>query len=340
MPRKPAELPIAVELPKFSPKDGVAGFPVNDSKSILVAAIPGAWLLKVSTPSWRSTDPLKGFQRIVDEERCKQIAKAVLDEERPFPNSVVLATDKKDIGTDDGKIIFPDKIRFLVIDGQHRIYAQKFTSAKVLYSCVIHTGLDEVQMAKLFLEINDNQRRVPASLRWDLVRLVRPEEDPYGTQAVDLIYELTQDKSSPFYEAIDLTGEIPEKKINQSSLAPEIKSIVSSRDWRNWEANFETQLKVLIAFFAAVKAVDPEGWRTAEGPFSKARVLRAVIRCMPPILRHSKVKDLGRVNASLFLPYLKKIDRNSLDTEKIKAIQGSAGIKEIFEIVHKKMFKK
>jgi hypothetical protein len=62
-------------------------------------------------------------------------------------------------------------------------------------------------MAALFLEINDNQRRVPSSLRWDLVRLVR-SDDQATAMTADIVYELAERKESPFYDVgIDLTGE-------------------------------------------------------------------------------------------------------------------------------------
>ncbi len=93
-------------------------------------------------------------------------------------------------------------------------------------------------MAALFLEINDNQRRVPSSLRWDLVRLVRPG-DPAAVLTAEVVFELATRKESPFYAVgIDMTGEKP-LTIKQGSLAPEIRSIVGKHKRRESDADLE-----------------------------------------------------------------------------------------------------
>ena len=184
----------------------VEGFILQKSPPIYVVSISGKWLLRHSTPSWRIDDPEKGFQRVVKQERAQQIAWTVLDQRRSFPNAVILATDFQSLNEADGKFELPEQIRFLVVDGQHRIWAQKYSEYEANYACMIHFGLTEIKMAKLFLEINDNQKRVPSSLRWDLVRLVRPDDDPHAIAASEMVYSLASNDESPLYQRIDLTG--------------------------------------------------------------------------------------------------------------------------------------
>jgi DGQHR domain-containing protein len=152
--------------------------------------ISGAWLLERATPSWRIEDPERGFQRIVREERAREIAVAVLDQQRTFPNAIVLASNVQEFHSENGWLQIPTTTRFLVIDGQHRLWAQKFSEFEANFACMVHVGLSEVDMARLFLEINDNQKRVPSSLRWDLVRLVRPEQDPTSIAVSDMVLVL------------------------------------------------------------------------------------------------------------------------------------------------------
>jgi hypothetical protein len=52
----------------------IPGIVLRDSPAVYLAAFPGRWLLDHSTPSWRIDDPKKGFQRIVKEQRAKEIA--------------------------------------------------------------------------------------------------------------------------------------------------------------------------------------------------------------------------------------------------------------------------
>jgi DGQHR domain-containing protein len=313
-----------------------AAFELQNSPRIFVAAIPGNWLVTHSTPVWRIRDPQKGFQRVVREERARQIAINVLNQQRTFPNAIVLATNIRSLSLVDHELELPPKTRFLVVDGQHRLWAQKFSEFEATYACVIHTGLSEVDMARLFLEINDNQKRVPSSLRWDLVRLVRPDDDPHAVEAVELVYELATNEKSPLYQRIDLTGEQAEINLKQGSIAPEIKSLVSSKRGNLKGAGFEVQYETLTRFLSALRSVDPDGWRSAQSPLVKARVLRALLRSIPDIGK-TENKDATRVLAREFASYLSLIDRESLSPDNIRALQGAAGIKEIYELAKAQM---
>ena len=207
----------------------VPGFQLQEQPQIYVAAISGRWLLERCTPVWRIQDPELGFQRIVRESRARELALAVLDQHRVFPNAIVLATDRTGLALDNGRARIPSDIRLLVVDGQHRLWAQKYSEFTADYACIIHTCLSEVEMARLFLEINDNQRRVPSSLRWDLVRLVRPDDDPAAIAAAEMVYLLATERESPLFQRIDLTGEQSELLLKQGSLAPELRRLLTSR---------------------------------------------------------------------------------------------------------------
>jgi DGQHR domain-containing protein len=308
------------------------GFYIQESPAIAVAALPGRWLLKHSTPSWRIKDPQKGFQRVIRESRAKEIAVAVLNQGRTFPNAIVLATNVSKVTKPNGQLHFPKTIRFLVVDGQHRLWAQTFTSFDASYACIIHFGLSVVEMARLFLEINDNQKRVPASLRWDLVRLVRPDDDPSLIEAAELVYELANERGSPLYQRIDLTGEQGEIELKQASIAPELKSIVTSKKASLKDLDFDKYYEALIRYLAAIRSVDPDGWKTGKSELMKARVLRALLRLLGDIADKEK-KPANEVSTQLYANYLSKIDRTSLSTEHIRAVQGSAGMKEIYDLV-------
>ena len=302
------------------------GFRLQESPSIVCAMLPGDWLLQRTTPSWRIKDPQAGFQRMVQEKRARQIALAVLDQQRTFPNSIILATDTNDIEFESGRVSISDDVRFLVVDGQHRLWAQKFSDFTAPFACLIHSGLSVEDMADLFLEINDNQKRVPSSLRWDLVRLVRPEGDPQGIAAAEIVFLLATEQESPFFQRIDLTGEQFELQIKQGSLAPEFKSLLSRRTPLK-ELSFQQQYDVILEYSLAIREVDADHWGSKESYFFKARVLRAMFRLMPDIVIDCKRQQ---PTASDFLPYLMRIDEQSLDPDKIRSAQGSAGMKAIY----------
>ncbi len=308
---------------------------LQPSPPVYVAIFSGRWLLKHTTPSWRIKNPQKGFQRIVREERAKQIARTVLDRGRTFPNAITLATTLKDFKRDGDEIFIPKKVKFLVVDGQHRLWAQKFSDSDCQYVCIVHLKKTEKEMAELFLEINDNQRRVPSSLRWDLVRLVRPADDEAAITASDLVYELATRKESPFYIAIDLTGEQKDVSIKQGSLAPEIKTLVSKAK-RKHDPTFEEYLTLLIRFFTAIRSLNPQGWGDPTSTYYKARVLRALVRLLVDIV--AEARSLTEVTAESLLEKLQKIDPMTLSDERVRAAQGSAGVMDLYTAIKNQVF--
>ena len=311
-----------------------SGFKLQEEPAIICAMLPGDWLLDRTTPSWRIKDPKKGFQRMVREGRAREIALAVLDQQRTFPNAIVLATDNDCVDIKSGRITIPDNAKFLIVDGQHRLWAQNFSTFSAPYACLIHTGLSIEQMANLFLEINDNQKRVPSSLRWDLVRLVRPEDDPEATAASEIVYLLTTEDDSPFFQRIDLTGEQSELQIKQGSLAPEFKSLLSRRSPLR-DFDFQRQYDVILEYSIAIKEIDADNWGTPQSAFFKARVLRAMYRLLSDIVRDLADEELS---ATTMIPYLEEIEEASLDPEFIRSIQGSAGIRAIYLSIKGQVF--
>jgi DGQHR domain-containing protein len=308
----------------------VPALQLQDSPPVYVIVISGGWLLGHTTPSWRLKDPMKGFQRIVKEDRAHQIARTILDRERAFPNAITLATNISDFRTTDGHITIPDRTKFLVVDGQHRLWAQKFSQKDGRYCCIIHLNKTEKEMAELFLEINENQRRVPSSLRWDLVRLVRPAGDVAAITAAELVFALAERDNSPFHISIDLTGEQRELTIKQGSLAPEIKTLVT-RAKKSHDATIEDYLDLLIRFFSAVRSLDPQGWGNPSSTYYQARVLRALIRVLTDMV--VRATSLDKLTALYLLDKLKGIDPNTLSKETLRASQGSAGVIDLYKVI-------
>lgn len=315
----------------------IKGYELQAKPRIYHALMAGNWLLERTTPSWRIKDPKKGFQRLVKEDRARQIAVAVLDQQRIFPNSIVLATDVRTFETANCHIQVDLKTKFFVVDGQHRLWAQNFSQHEAMYSCIVHTGLNEAQMAKLFLEINDNQKRVPSSLRWDLVRLTRPEDDLSAIVAADMVFDLATDQDSPLFQRVDLTGEQSEISLKQGSLAPEIKLLASSKKSGISNLPYEEQFRIILQYFTALREMDADGWINATSVFYKARVIRAALKLIPEMLKRI-AKPTSEVMFSDFVEFLEKIDVSMLDPEVIVAMQGESGIRAIYQQIYDQIF--
>jgi DGQHR domain-containing protein len=304
-----------------------AGVVLRRDPDVYMASIPGPWLLAHSTPSWRIQDPQKGFQRIVKEQRAKAIARTVLDSGRTFPNAITLATDRKTFALDDCHLELPGNTKLLVVDGQHRLWAQKYSEISGDYPCILHMGRSEKEMAELFLEINDNQKKVPSSLRWDLVRLVR-NDDQSRVMTADIVLELAMREDSPFRETgIDLTGERKELTIKQGSLAPEIAVLVK-RHLKLLGGDLDVYVALLIRFFAAIRSLDPDGWGEPKSTFFKARVLRALLRVLSDLLDNNTVDEL---TTKALRKMLARIDVSTLSEVELRRIQGSTGVQDLYK---------
>jgi len=310
----------------------------QDSPRIYLATFPGLWLLSHTKASWRSKDPDRGFQRIVKEKRARSIATEVLNKGRVFPNSIVLATDSPSFPEKDGLLSLPQDASFLVVDGQHRLWAQKFAERESTYSGLIHMGLTEVEMARLFLEINDKQKRVPASLRWDLYRLVYPDEDRPLRWTSEIVLYLATTKGTALYQRIDLTGEQSGISLKQASIAPEIRDLITSEKFGLSTLDLESLETVFERYLAAVRSIDADEWNSGESPFYGARTLRAMLRVLGDILLAEK-GNLENLTTKDYSKYVDRIEPKSLDPELIKAQQGESGIKAIYQTIRAQVFK-
>jgi hypothetical protein len=168
-----------------------------------------------------------------------------------------------------------------------------------------------------------------------LVRLVQPSGDETGIAAAELVYELATQKESPFYYAIDLTGEQKDVSIKQGSLAPEIKTMVG-RVKKIHDPTFEEYTSLLFRFFAAVRSLNPSGWGDPNSTYYKARVLRALIRILTDMAL--QINDLEKLTAPYLLKELRKIDPATLSDERIRAAQGSAGVTDLYQAMRDQVF--
>ncbi|WP_302583655.1 MULTISPECIES: DNA phosphorothioation-associated DGQHR protein 1 [Bacteroidales] len=196
-----------------------------------ISKIKAGDLLKISTSSVARYDKdgnLRGNQRPLNEKRLKAIANFIMSDEMSFPTSILIAAniDKdgriiEDIGhrwdvrqtssPDIYNLIIPDEVSSLVIDGQHRLNAFKYTDANCLdieLVCSIFVDLPNPYQAYLFATINGNQKRVDKSLALELFGF-DVDNEPQNTWspeklAVYITRRFNFTKESPLYQKIKL----------------------------------------------------------------------------------------------------------------------------------------
>jgi len=228
----------------------------------------------------------KGFQRILQEDRAKRLAKYMVESwkenrEAFLPSSIFMATDK-DIEFDNNRneIYFDMSIcPFSVVDGQHRIEGLK-QAAMIDESLKgfpvpvnIAVNLTPVEQMLHFYVVNTTQRPVdPAVGNRILARLhhMRETEDlPYipswmkrrvgsdaDAEAISIVARLNSDDSSPWRGKIQLANQPKDKRshtITEKFLVSVIKSNIlsSGHPLRSFRSE-EKRNRIFISYWNAV----------------------------------------------------------------------------------------
>lgn len=143
--------------------------------------MPSEILAETCFVSTRDDDPKEGFQRVLNEERAKEIADYIDQGIGTIPTAIILSAQKEAnlIYSSKKKTIEFDKIRkaFLILDGQHRVYGFSLASTSVRVPVIVYNNLSRKEETRLFIDINTKQRPVPTELLLDIKSLAEYESD-------------------------------------------------------------------------------------------------------------------------------------------------------------------
>ncbi len=152
---------------------------VQNGKVFYSAVISSSVLKEICFVSRRDVDPQKGFQRTLNENRAKNIATYLDNGKNCIPSSLILSAQcNSDISFDkkNSELTFCIcKNSFLVLDGQHRLYGYFLAKEDYLVPVVIFNNLDITAEVNLFIDINTNQKGVPATLLLDIKNITGKE---------------------------------------------------------------------------------------------------------------------------------------------------------------------
>lgn len=119
----------------------------------------------------------KAYQRMLKSKRLKQISNFIDVKEGYFPNSIIvnftkpIKWNKKEAlyNAAVGIITLPEYYGCAwIIDGQHRLYGAAHAKEDIVVPVLAFKGMSEIEQANLFVEINQEQKRVAKNLLWDL----------------------------------------------------------------------------------------------------------------------------------------------------------------------------
>ncbi|MBO7550077.1 MAG: DGQHR domain-containing protein [Fibrobacter sp.] len=158
----------------------IKAIPCSQNGIVFYSAVMSSSILKeVCFVSRRESDPRKGFQRTLNENRAKNIAAYLDSGKKCIPSSLILSAQNiSNISYDKKKseLTFSiSKNSFLVLDGQHRLFGYFLAKEDYAVPVVIFNNLNITAEVNLFIDINTNQKGVPATLLLDIKNIAGKE---------------------------------------------------------------------------------------------------------------------------------------------------------------------
>lgn len=192
-----------------------------------------------------------GNQRIRKTKRLGEIKRYAETVDASFPNSIILGANYdedgnlitninerwkvNDLGNDFYELIIPSKKKLAsIIDGQHRVYGFEGSSAiDMPLLCSVYLDLPLPYHARIFTNININQKRVDKNLAYNLfqfdMELGEPETWSPETLAVYFARVMSEDKNSPFCGMLKLglANSQSDSSISMASIIDGILSLIT-----------------------------------------------------------------------------------------------------------------
>lgn len=216
----------------------------------------------------------RGIQRRLQLERIRNIAEYLKSDESNFlPNSILLSAsinensdfynhyldyENKEIGYFE----FPEDVRFIIIDGQHRLGGLSLLDKKFQEQLELTTillfNISIPTAAKLFSDINGKQKAVNRSLIYDLYDLIGTEYQNDITIFHSICEAFYTSKRSPLYRQIKMLG-IGSGAISQSFFIDYAIDAVKSAGISIRE-NEQYIYEQLFFYFRAFQRTFPRDW--------------------------------------------------------------------------------
>lgn len=194
---------------------------------------------------------LVGNQRERAPKRLEEIRRYTETVDASFPNSIILGANYDENGsliTNDERwdiekvdddfyyLLIPSKKKLAsIIDGQHRVFGFENSSAKdTELLCSVYIDLPLAYHARIFTNININQKRVDKNLAYNLFQFDMEQGKPNSwspeTLAVYFTRVLANDKGSPLKGKIKLgtLNNTSETSISMASFIDGILSLITS----------------------------------------------------------------------------------------------------------------
>lgn len=280
-------------------------------------------LLQVAYIHHRRSTPEElfgSYQRMLKKTRLDKIDKFI-SAGGYFPNNVILnftKSPKFERKQKVGDIVYgilkfpPYYASAWVIDGQHRLYgyANNEKKSKDTVPVLAFESLDVKEQAKLFVEINKEQKAVSSNLLWDLYSDIyrdSKEEKHQVRRTISLIVrKLDSDSDSPLRGHVSIPSMPTEgKKITNLTMATLCDGIEENRLTnkeerllyeRNYNSTVDFSSERFKAYFSVIADSFPKDWNKGDDGVLRTNIgVRILFVILRQLLRYLKYKGQEKI---------------------------------------------
>jgi DGQHR domain-containing protein len=245
-----------------------------------------------------------------------------LDRHKPMPLSLLVSLD------DDTKILshghklsVPKRTDAgWLIDGQHRLYGAVKAEADVELAVVSFIGLSENEQAEQFVTINKEQKGVPTSLRYDLLKKMpgpKSEAEMAKERATEIANTLRKDETSPFVDRLPIVRPPKQGEISLTNFVRMIYPLVHTTNKSGVLTQYapDTQEQAINNYYLALAAAFPTFYKQPDSVFFRTMGFGALFSAFPRIFLIT-IQAHGGFRIPDILKIFKLIDYFDFDTWK------------------------
>ena len=234
----------------------------------------------------RQEDKDKGYQRALSESRVNKIAK-FLENGNAIPGAILISFDE-DCATNDGShlVVQNRPNAGWVIDGQHRLAGAHKATVDVNLPVIALVGLNLTEQIDFFVTVNREQKGVPASLYYDLLKHLpktKTEAEAVQERAADLANSLKKDSESPFFQRIVVTTAPKQGNLSLTNVVRKIAPLLK-RDGRLAQFNDEVRAAILNNTYRALEQSFPNEYQRPDSVFFRTIGFGAIMNALPVII--------------------------------------------------------
>ncbi|MDQ3680224.1 MAG: DGQHR domain-containing protein [Actinomycetota bacterium] len=218
------------------------------------ATFKGKVLLESCFVRRRQEQPKRGFQRTLDIRRCREIARYLDADRLSIPTNIIVSAQQvAELRFRSGRLSWSEAKRsFLVLDGQHRLFAMEYVQQDYPLLVAVYAGLSPQQEVRLFTDINTKQKGVPTALLLDIKQLAGTEtsDEEMLRQLFDF---LSTARSSPL-KGLMSSSQARKGMVSRVTFNSAVKPILEGR-MLSAAGSVELQQALLANYLSAVDRV-------------------------------------------------------------------------------------